>query len=181
MTRAASASCAQEINRLHEEVLQQTGKSRACLHGALVAAWQAGRLLLDEQKHVRTTMGAAWGLWLDQNFRGTHRTACNYMRLADSVAEVSVLEGLSLRQAYLRLGIATEPKSRTDSPRVAKLPEHIRLANRLLDALGHCEKAQRKKSGPPVDFRSDLRALYERLRRIFEDRRRDELPGSRAF
>ena len=98
------------------------------------------------------------------NFHGSRRTAQNYMRLAETASDVSAFQGLSLRQVYLRLGIATEPKSRTNSPRVAELPAHIRLASRLLVALKACEK----KPQAPEAFRQDLRALYERLRQLFE-------------
>jgi len=157
-------SPAEEINRLHEEVVRQADDSRKCLHAALLAAWHAGRLLLAEQKRVRDTMGAAWGHWLDEKFSGSRRTAQNYMRLAESAPDVLAFQDLSLRQVYLRLGIATEPKSRANSPRVAELPAHIRLANKLLVAL----KAYERKPQAPEAFRQDLRALYERLRRLFE-------------
>ena len=158
----------QEINRLHEEVVRQTASSRKCLHAALVAAWQAGRLLLLEKKKIRRTMGAAWGQWLDEKFHGSLRTAQNYMRLAESTPDVATFKGLSLRQVYLRLGIATEPKSRTDSPQVGKLPPHVRLANKLLVELSTSAQAAQANSEQNVAFRQDLRALYERLRRLFE-------------
>ena len=164
MKPGAETSAADEINRLHEQVVKQADDSRQCLHAALVAAWQAGRLLLAEQKRVHKAMGGAWGLWLDQKFHGSRRTAQNYMRLAESAPDISAFLGLSLRQVYLRIGIATEPKSRANSPRVAELPAHIRLASKLLVAL----KAYEKKPHGQEAFRQDLRALYERLRRLFE-------------
>jgi len=157
-----------EINRLHEEVIRQTDDSRKCLHAGLTAAWQAGQLLLVGQKRVRRTMGAAWGFWLEEKFRGSRRTASNYMRLAESAPDTAVLQGLSLRQVYLRLGIATEPKCRTDSPHVEPLPPHVRLANRLLVALSTSDKALQANPEKSAAFRQDLRALYERLRRLFE-------------
>ena len=168
MNLPAVPSAAHEINRLHEEVVRKTGESRECLHAALVAAWQAGRLLLVEQQRVRRTMGPAWGLWLDEQFEGSRRTALNYMRLAESVADISEFQGLSLRQVYLRLGIATEPKSRAQSPHVEPLPPHIRLANRLLATISASEKARRRNPQKIATFRQDLRALYERLRQLFE-------------
>ncbi len=178
MNPPSPASPAHEINRLHQEVVRQTDGSRQCLHAALAAAWQAGQLLLVEQKRVRRTMGAAWGLWLEEKFRGSRRTAQNYMRLAESTPDVSTLQGLSLRQVYLRLGIATEPKSRTDSPRVAQLPPHVRLANKLLVALSTCDKATRPNPEQSAAIRQDLRALYERLRRLFEPGTPANFPGS---
>jgi hypothetical protein len=165
MNCPALTSMADEINRLHAEVVCQTHNSKKCLHAALGAAWRAGQLLLTEKKRVRDSMGAAWGQWLTEKFKGTHRTAQNYMRLAESVADVSAFDGLSLRQVYLRLGIATEPKSRTDSPRVEQLPAHVRLANRLLLTLSASSRGDREQSAA---FRQDLRALYERLCRLFE-------------
>jgi len=161
---AAADSAAREINRLHAEVENLSAASRQSLTSALAAAWQAGQLLLAEKKRVRRTMGpGAWMLWLEQNFRGAKRTAQKYMQLAHSVPDAAVLEGMSLRQAYLHLGIATEPKSRADSPHVDALPPHVRLAHKLLAVL--------EKSPPPEQsaaIRQDLRALYERLRRLFE-------------
>ena len=90
------------------------------------------------------------------------------MRLAESSPDMAAFDGLSLRQVYLRLGIATEPKSRTDSPRVEKLPPHDRLANKLLVTLSVCDKASQTNPEQRAAFRQDLRALYERLRRLFE-------------
>ena len=156
------------INRLHEEVVRQTTDSKKCLHAALVAAWQAGQLLLAEKQRVRQTMGAAWGQWIKEKFHGSNGTAQNYMRLAESTPDVSTFAGLSLRQVYLRLGIATEPKCRADSPRMKPLPDHIRLAGRLLVALNRCEVKLKAKPEQSVLLRQDLQALYERLRRLFE-------------
>jgi hypothetical protein len=156
-------------------VVQQTDDSKKRLHAALAAAFQAGQLLLSEQKRVRRTMGAAWGQWLTEKFHGTHRTAQNYMRLAESVTDVSAFQDLSLRQVYLRLGIATEPKSRANSPRVEKLPPHVRLANRLLLTLSTSSRSNPEQRAA---FRQDLRALYERLRRLFEPGTPANFPSS---
>ena len=168
MNSPAAPASAQEINRLHEEVVRTTAESRECLHAALVAAWQAGQLLRAEQQRVRRTMGATWGLWLDEQFEGSRRTALNYMRLAETVTDIGEFQGLSLRQVYLRLGIATEPKSRADSPRVEELPAHIRLANRLLATLSASLRHRRRNPQQAAMLQHDLRALYERLRQLFE-------------
>lgn len=170
MSDTATKTAAREINRLHEEVVRCTADSKKALHVALAAAWQAGQLLNAEKKRVRQKMGAgAWLLWLRQNFRGTPRTAQNYMRLAQSVADASFLQGMSLRQAYFRLGIATEPKSRASSVHVEPLPAHVRLATRLVRALNE-ETRDFTRIAPAqlTAFRQDLRALYEQLRRLFE-------------
>ena len=167
-----------EINRLHEEAVRQTAGSRQCLNAALLAAWQAGRLLIVEKRRIRRTMGAAWGLWLNEKFHGTHRTAQNYMRLAENTPDISGFSGLSLRQVYLRLGIATEPKSRTDSPLTGKLPSHIRLANKLLAELGSCDRTALTNPEQGAAYRQDLRALYERLRRLFESEKSAKISAS---
>jgi len=170
-----------EINRLHEEAVRQTAGSRKCLDAALLAAWQAGRLLIVEKRQIRRTMGAAWGLWLNEKFHGTHRTAQNYMRLAENTPDVSVFSGLSLRQVYLRLGIATEPKSRSDSPLTGRLPAHIRLANKLLAELGTGDRTAQTNPEQGAAFRQDLRALYERLRRLFESESSVRPPAAMLF
>lgn len=165
MNAATPRDAAAEINRLHAEVVRQADSSRRCLHAALVAAWEAGRLLRAERTRVLRTMGGAWGDWLKAKFKGSRGTAQNYIRLAEGIDDISALEGLSLRQTYLRLGIATEPKSRANSPPVAQLPAHIRFANKLLAELSACE---RKPAELSEAYRRDLRGLYERLRRLFE-------------
>ncbi|HWA08333.1 MAG TPA: hypothetical protein VG838_02585 [Opitutaceae bacterium] len=156
-----------EINRLHEEAKRCSAASRQGLHGALVAAWQAGHLLVEERKRVFRAMGAgAWLLWLKANFRGTARTAQRYMRLAHGVTDAAVLQGMSLRQAYARLGIATEPKTPGKRRLRHTLPAHVVLANRLVRTLrrrpGQTDEEQREA------YRRDLRLLYEKLRLWFE-------------
>ena len=159
---------ADEINRLHGNVVQQTDTSKRSLCMAVEAAWQAGKLLLAEQERVRRTMGAAWGLWVETHFRGSPRTAQNYMRLAESIEDLSLLQGMGLRQSYLKLGITTEPKSRGKDVKVPDLPSHLRLANRLLVALKPCFDSRHKLPETRDAFRKDLRMLYERLRLLFE-------------
>lgn len=169
MNSPAPHSVVVEINRLYEEAQRLAAESRTSLQAALAAAWSAGRLLLEEKKRVRRLMGGgAWLLWLRQNFRGTPRTAQNYMRLAREVPEPADLHGMSLRQVYFRLGIATEPKTDGDDSAATSLPTHVRLANRLLVTLKSAP-GRRRACGPEQAeaFRRDLRALYEHLHRLF--------------
>ncbi len=156
-----------EINRLHAEAVKSTSDSREALHAALVAAWKAGQLLAVEKRNVRRTMGpGAWRLWLEQCFAGTPRTAQRYMLLAKSVSDVSFLSGMSLRQVYFRLGIATEPKSPGRTIVLRPVPRHAVLAARLLGLL----KARPDLLPPEFQktYEQDLRPLYERLRLLFE-------------
>lgn len=167
MNAVPTPSVAVEINRLHEEAKRASFVSRQALHSALAAAWQAGQLLVAEKKRVGRAMGpGAWLLWLEANFRGTPRTAQRYMKLARSVADISFLQGLSLRQTYARLGIATEPKRPGHRLLAHRLPPHLLLANKLLRALKHPH-------GPTLDpaqrehLCRDLRPLFEALRPWF--------------
>ena len=156
-----------EINRLHEEAKKCSFTARVALHEALAAAWRAGQLLLVERKRVRRCMGhGAWLLWLEANFRGTARTAQRYMKLAQCVTDIDFLQGMSLRQTYARLGIATEPKTPGKCPLANRLPAYIILANKLLRALKCPPGATVEEHGEA--YRRDLRALYERLRLWFE-------------
>jgi hypothetical protein len=90
---------------------------------------------------------------------GSARAAQRYMCLAATISDSASLRGLSLRQAYFRLGIATEPKARRDAVPVPPLPEPVRLASRLMEAL---------RAEPTAHCRDDLRPLFEELRRWFE-------------
>lgn len=163
----AIATTATEINRLHEEAKRCSAASRQALDGALTAAWQAGHLLIEERKRVFRDLGPGeWLLWLKANFRGTARTAQRYVRLAHSITDVALLQGMSLRQAYARLGIATEPKTRGNHRLRHTLPAHVVLANRLLRALKRRHNEASDEQG--CAYRRDLRALYERIRPWFE-------------
>ena len=167
MNPAHVTMAATEINRLHEEAKRSALVSRQALQGALVAAWQAGQLLMEERRRVLRSMGrGAWLSWLKANFRGTARTAQRYMRLAQCVADVVFLRGMSLRQAYARLGIATEPNTPAKRPLPHKLPAHIVLANRLVRSLKRKPGLSEDEQGEA--FRRDLRMLYEKLRPWFE-------------
>ena len=167
MNAAPAITVATEINRLHEEAKRCACASREALHGALVAAWQAGQLLVEERKRVFHTMGpGSWLLWIEANFRGTARTAQRYIRLAQCVADIAFLQGMSLRQAYARLGIATEPRTPSKRALAHKLPAHVVLASKLVRAL-------KRRPGKTVEeqvegYRLDLRVLYEKLRPWFE-------------
>lgn len=162
-----TASVVADINRLHEEAKRCSVASREALHAALVAAWRAGQLLVEERKRVFHTMGAgAWLLWLKANFRGTARTAQRYMRLAHCVSDAAFLQGMSLRQAYARLGIATEPKTSGKSRLRHTLPAYVVLANRLVRTLKRRPGQTDEQQGEA--YRHDLRLLYEKLRPWFE-------------
>jgi hypothetical protein len=163
----ARPSGAEEINRLHAEAIRLSAESRDTLQGALIAAWNAGQLLVVEKRSVRRSMGpGAWHLWLERYFSGTPRTAQRYMLLARSVSDVSFLRGMSLRQVYFRLGIATEPKSPGRAVVLRPLPRHATLAVRLLGVL----EARTDQLLPEMRkaYQQDLRPLYERLRSLFE-------------
>ncbi len=108
----------------------------------------------------------AWLLWLEANFRGSVRTAQRYMRLAQGVADVAFLRGMSLRQAYARLGIATEPKTPGKRSLRHKLPAHVVLASKLVRAL--TPRTNQRGDEQTEAYRRDLRALYEKLRPWFE-------------
>lgn len=172
MNAASENSAAAEINRLHAEAKRSAAVSRQALHAALAAAWHAGHLLLAEKKRVVHVMGiGAWLHWLEANFKGTVRTAQRYMKLAQSVADATFLEGMSLRQAYARLGIATEPKTSGKRRLRHTLPAHVVLANKLARALKRRAGQTTEEQGEA--YRRDLRALYEKLRPWFES-----VPGS---
>ncbi len=169
-TETTNESTVERINQLHAEAAQLTAESRRSLDAALKAAWQAGMLMIEEKKRVRHTMGpGAWLLWLESNFQGTPRTAQRYMRLARSVSDPSFVQGLSLRQAYDRLGIATEPKRRGEAVMLGRLAPHVSLATKLVRALRSPKTCALMTSGHRATYQGDLRPLYDRLRALFEN------------
>ena len=88
------------------------------------------------------------------------------MRLAAIVAGVSVLNGMSLRQVYFRLGVATEPKSPARSVVLRPVARHATLTLRMLALV----PARTNSVSPEMQrtYRQDFRPLYERLRLWFE-------------
>jgi hypothetical protein len=168
MNNSAKASPVDEINQLHGDAIKFSAQSSRHLQEAMAAAWRAGLLLRVEKKRVRRAMGrGAWPLWLEQNFSASPATARRYLHLADSVSDESLLGELSIRQMYLRLGIATAPKSRAQSIRLPALPAYLRFAGRLLVALQ--ERDFRKQtSARRIAYTKDLRPLYSKLRMLFE-------------
>ena len=170
-TAAASAtSAAKEINRLHAEAQRLAAESRHSLDGSLAAAWRAGCLLNEEKKRVRRSAGhGAWIPWLKHFFAGSMSTAHRYMRLAREAANPALLQGLSLRQAYARLGIATEPKHHTldGKPPLPKPPAHVLLAGKLIRFLRQQNRQHTARAA--TDCFRDLAPLYAQLRPLFEN------------
>ncbi|OAM91187.1 hypothetical protein OH491_12110 [Termitidicoccus mucosus] len=169
MNTCERISAAEQINQLHSRVEAISSQSRTLLDEALSAAWQAGKLLLAEKHRVRKQMDAgSWLLWLEANFKGSVRTAQRYMKLARTVADTSAFAGMSLRQAYARLGIATEPKRKSENAIALQLPRHVSLSNRLVLALRQDLHPSRGKLSHE-SIRRDLRPLYEILRKCFSE------------
>jgi hypothetical protein len=163
MNAAPTLSVAAEINRLHAKAQTCVEQSRQALDTSLTAAWNAGILLQAEKKRIRCSMGpGSWLLWLEANFRGNPRTAQRYMKLARSVTDASFLQGMSLRQAYDRLGIATEPKTTARSRLVHQLPAHLILTNKLMRALKR-ELRHHAPTAANVKLLRDLRPLFDIL------------------
>lgn len=169
-TATDNKSVVERINQLHAEAAKHVTYSRSALDSALKAAWEAGGLLIEEKKRVRHTMGpGAWLLWLESNFQGTPRTAQRYMRLARSLTDPSFVQGLSLRQTYDRLGIATEPKRRGEAFTLGRLAPHVRLATRLIRTLRSPRVCALMTESHRITYKGDLRVLYDRLRVLFEN------------
>jgi len=148
-----------EINRLHAVSKRSVEASRDALNAALCAAWHAGKLLCEVKASVIHHAGiGTWVPWLKTCFYGSVRTAQRYMKLSRSVESPSLLQGMSLRQAYFQLGIATEPKKTRVVVPAAKLSAHIVLANKLTRVLRLMRRKIRAQ---------DLAPLYAQLRPLF--------------
>lgn len=160
---------AERINSLHREVIRGCHSSEAEVHAALKAAWDAGRLLIAAKRDVRNRMGhGVWRSWLAEKFTGSERTAQRYMQLAKSVTTVTDLAGLSLRQAYQRLGLRIEAHGIAEPalPPAASGPG--RAVRRLLAKLP--TKSEFFAMGPTAraNLLADLEPLLRRIRELFQ-------------
>lgn len=157
-----------KVRQLRRQALCAAEESRQAIDRALLAAWEVGRLLDKEQARVRRTMGkGAWQHWLTANFPGAQRTAMRYLKLARSVDDPNTLQQLSLRQAYFRLDISTEPKVRGRSYRLPLLPAHIRHAQRVLLSVRTRLRLRQMSVGDRERLRDDLRPLHQQLNALF--------------
>jgi hypothetical protein len=165
---ALAPDIAAKINALHATTQRLEKESRSKLDGAVAAAWQAGKLLIEAKASITRHGGrGAWTPWVETKFEGDMRTAQRYMRLARELPETPAPDGLSLRQLYFRLGIATEPKrasaensDRDLAGKLPMLPAYITLANKLVLIL-------RRQPRDKIQA-CDLAALYRQLRPLFE-------------
>jgi hypothetical protein len=165
---ALAPDIAAKINALHATTQRLEKESRSKLDGAVAAAWQADKLLIEAKACITHHGGrGAWTPWIETKFEGDMRTAQRYMRLARELPEAPSPDGLSLRQLYFRLGIATEPKrasaensDRDLAGKLPMLPAYLTLANKLVLIL-------RRQPRDKIQA-CDLTALYRQLRPLFE-------------
>jgi len=160
---------ASEINRLYAKVTLTCGLSEDQIQEALAAAWKAGELLSDKKRLVKRMLGhGSWEPWLKRNFTGSVRTAQRYMALTKNVTGVTDLKGISLRQAYMRLGLSVERKGIHDPVHIPALPVHIRATNRFLMALPSVREINGLSDESRNRWMRDLRPAWDRLRLLFE-------------
>ncbi|WP_068769978.1 hypothetical protein OH491_19670 [Termitidicoccus mucosus] len=157
--QVVASAVAAKINKLHAKVTRLEKESRRKLDRALMAAWQAGRLLIEAKTNIYRQAGrSSWIPWLETCFDGHLRTAQRYMRLARATDKPEEFAGLSLRQAYFRLGLSIQPNRSDSRTPDIKLPAYITLANKLTKVLRRTRRQIRT---------SDLAALYAQLCSIF--------------
>ncbi len=161
---------AAEINALHDEVLRNCHTSEGQIHSALAAAWRAGHLLAAAKEDVRSRMGhGAWYDWLRSNFSGSARTAQRYMQMAKSVTAVTDLKGLSLRQAYQRLGMRVEEHGVAEDIKPPAPLGPGRSIRRLLVKLPSVGEFMQLATAERERLLSDLSPLRRRIDELFAD------------
>lgn len=165
----ASTNPRDALRALQADLISAVGRSRESLNLALTAAWKMGQVLEMEKRRARRQMGrGAWSAWLAANFPESQKAALRFMRLARSINDETQLFALSLRQAYFRLGIPTEPKKRT-MPGVARLPQHVRSAQRLLLSVRMRLRLRQMDATARRRLREDLAPLRRQLEVLFAD------------
>ena len=120
------------VNQLHHEAQAQAGDARTAMSLGVLAGWAGGRLIHYQKKKCRR---GTWSTWLDTQFEGSARTAQRYMSLAKKMKSLEELKGISLRQAYLRLGVAMTPTPGRGVCSEVVIPEFVILANKLTRVL----------------------------------------------
>lgn len=170
-----------KIGEMQRELARATEASRQALDHAMRVAWQIGRLFEMERTRVRQSMGrGAWRHWLSENFRGSQRLAERYLDLARTVENPDNLTQLSLRQVYLRLGISTEPKARSNAPRLLRLPGHVRNAQRLLLSVRMKLRLRQMNDEQRRRLCEDLTPLHRQLVLLFAPNQPPRTRGSHS-
>ena len=162
----AKREIAWRINGWHIQVEFHRAAYSEAVYSSLGAAWQAGRLLLVQKRKVARSH---WRLWLERHFNGTACTAQRHMTLAKAVPNATQLRGFSLRQAYLRLGIAVAGLAQVAASWYSFLPMHTVLANRFERWLRQKGDTTTLPDQEKQTLRRDLRPLYEWLVSLFDD------------
>lgn len=160
---------AERINSLHREVVRGCHSGEAEVHAALKAAWDAGQLLIAAKRDVRNRMGhGAWRNWLGAEFEGSERTAQRYMQLAKSVTSVTDLAGLSLRQAYQRIGLRVEARGVAEPALPPAAAGPGRAVRRLLAKLPTGSEFFAMGPAARANLLADLEPLLRRMRELFQ-------------
>ncbi len=166
VNRAAERAAIDKINELHAQAERQRAVCAESIYEALRAAWEAGGLLTEQKRRIAR---GNWALWIDLHFHGNIRTAQRYMALAKVCPDIEVLRGLTLRQAYLRLGItvANPPGARPVSRHL--LPTHAALANRFQRWMRERLDVQALPEQERRTLQRDLKPVRDWLNRLFDD------------
>src|ERR1700742_3817012 len=76
------AALAADANRWHEQ-------AETAAQSFVEAAWYCGQALLQAKQLLKH---GEWKPWLQENFRGSYRTAATYMQMAGKVQSPALLE-----------------------------------------------------------------------------------------
>ena len=162
-TLVVQGTTATALNRWHQIVEERSRCSTQAAAEALVAAWEAGRLLSQEHDRIRRECGhGSWEAWVRENFDGCLTTSKRYVRIFESATRVADLQAMSLRKAYLLLGLV---KTKPGEKRLEPLAQHLLWVQKLASFL-----RRKKTSGLGRDqmdaLRDDLRPLLKELQTL---------------
>jgi hypothetical protein len=123
-TLAAIDTAAPDLPALAERANRYHVRAQELAHGALEVAWYAGNALLAAKAQCRH---GEWLGWLADNFKGSERTAQNYMRLANTQTSADLDPDQSIDGAIKAL-CKTKPAPPQDTeeqePPEQEPPEH---------------------------------------------------------
>jgi len=121
------------LNRWHRIVEERSRCSTQAAAEAVVAAWEAGKLLSAEHQRILRERGhGSWEVWVRANFDGSLATCNRYVRLFESVPRVTDLPAMNLRKAYLFLGLLG---TKVGEKRLEPMAQHLVWVQKLASFL----------------------------------------------
>lgn len=109
---------------------RQLQASRYELDEALLIAWKVGCIFCLKEKSLGKKL---WSFWANNNLSNDDRIIIyRYMKLSKKVKDPSLLPKISLRQAYIWLGVSMTPGVAKIEKSLPKLPDQVVYLRKIM-------------------------------------------------